>query len=284
MQLTIGPPLLFAIGVRILLNLLDTTRSPSIPDFFLIGIWQGVLIHYSLRQLSWLVYPVAFGITAKLLYDYVEKADPSRCACTLFGIAVGVLLTDLLVQVLENGRYDERDPPPTPQPSRTPYEPPRRTRLVSFDRSAYNGERRRDKERRRRTPSPERARARTLAASPAPTAHTAAPTSYTIDSVPSSIDPDNKLTPTEREIAVLRARASLADSERRRYKEERKWALSQGNHARADQLAFHVKRYTTLMESFHKEADNKVVEGALVGCNGRECADLWACCSCSGSS
>ena len=51
------------------------------------------------------------------------------------------------------------------------------------------------------------------------------------------------------------------DSERRRFKEERKWALSQGNHARAEQLAWQVKRYATLMESFHREADAKVVEG-----------------------
>ena len=37
------------------------------------------------------------------------------------------------------------------------------------------------------------------------------------------------MTPQERTVAVLRMRrASLADSERRRFKEERKWALSQG--------------------------------------------------------
>ena len=81
--------------------------------------------------------------------------------------------------------------------------------------------------------------------------------------MPSSIDPDGKLTPQEREVAVLRARASLADSERRRFKEERKWAMSQGNVARASQLAWQVKRYTALMESFHRAADAKVVEGAF---------------------
>ncbi|KAH9931100.1 uncharacterized protein BXZ73DRAFT_90185 [Epithele typhae] len=88
--------------------------------------------------------------------------------------------------------------------------------------------------------------------------------SISLDSVPSSIDPEGKLTPAEREVAVLRARASLADSERRRFKEERKWAMSQGNTARASQLAWQVKRYTALMESFHREADAKVVEAARV--------------------
>lgn len=80
-------------------------------------------------------------------------------------------------------------------------------------------------------------------------------------SVTSSIDPKGQMSPTEREVAILRARASLADSERRRFKEERKWALSMGNKARANQLAWQVKRYAALMESYHREADAKVVEG-----------------------
>ena len=69
------------------------------------------------------------------------------------------------------------------------------------------------------------------------------------------------MSPAERQVAILRARASLADSERRRFKEERKWALSTGNKARASQLAWQVKRYAALMESFHREADAKIVEG-----------------------
>ena len=70
------------------------------------------------------------------------------------------------------------------------------------------------------------------------------------------------MTPLEREVATLRARASLADSERRRYKEERKWAISQGNLARASQMKWEVKRYTALMQSCHREADAKLLEGA----------------------
>ena len=79
------------------------------------------------------------------------------------------------------------------------------------------------------------------------------------------------MTPREKEVAALRARASLADSERRRFKEERKWALSQGNKARANQLAWQVKRFAALMESYHREADAKVVEGAF--------PSLLSCCT-----
>ncbi len=85
---------------------------------------------------------------------------------------------------------------------------------------------------------------------------------------------------------MLRARASLADSERRRFKEERKWAMSQGNVARASQLSWQVKRYTALMESFHREADTKVVEGtSRLVCSFEGCASLTAVASsCTGSS
>lgn len=259
MQLSTGPPLLFAIGVRILLNYITPDHVPSTPDYLLLGIWQGVLLYHALKHLSWLVYPVGIGITAKLLIDFIDTADTSRCACTLLGVALGVLFTDILAQLFEHGRYAEVEP--APSHGRESHEPPRRLRLVSFDKATSGAERERERQRRRRSASPSRARARALAASPAPTNHTTL-TSYTVDSLPSSIDPHNRLSPVEREVAVLRARASLADSERRRFKEERKWALSQGNKARASQLAWQVKRYTALMESFHREADNKVVDGA----------------------
>lgn len=69
------------------------------------------------------------------------------------------------------------------------------------------------------------------------------------------------MTPLQREVAALRARASLADSERRRYREERRWAISEGNEDRAAQLKQQVKRYTSLMLSFHREADAKMLSG-----------------------
>ena len=88
----------------------------------------------------------------------------------------------------------------------------------------------------------------------------------TADSITSSdlIHPKSKMTPLQREVANLRAKASLADTERRRFKEEKQWALSQGNAARAEQMGWQVKRYAALVDSFHKEADVKLLEGALL--------------------
>lgn len=65
----------------------------------------------------------------------------------------------------------------------------------------------------------------------------------------------------DRQVAALRARASLADSERRRFKEEKKWAVAQGNMELAAELSWQYKRYSTLMKSFHREADTKLLQG-----------------------
>lgn len=300
MQLTTGLPLLLALGARVFINALVPSTSPtppSTPDYLLNGLFQGVLIHNTLTQVPQAVVVVVIGVLAKLVIDFVRLGDIVQTACTLLGVALGVLFTDLLAQFVDGasgigigaesviGRS-----PVVPVSRGPPPEPPKRIRLVSFGRDRSRSHRHREREQRER----EREREHTHDArgpddrhgrssdirpiTPTLTYCSTAP-SISLDSVPSSIDPEGKLTPKEREVAVLRARASLADSERRRFKEERKWAMSQGNVARASQLAWQVKRYTTLMESFHREADAKVVEGALChsACRGRCNTDAETC-------
>ena len=77
-------------------------------------------------------------------------------------------------------------------------------------------------------------------------------------------DIDPSLSPVEREVHVLRTGASFADDERRRCEEERKWAVYQGNIARASQMKSEVKRYIALMRNFNREAELKEMEGWLV--------------------
>ncbi|KAM5531572.1 hypothetical protein V8D89_014741 [Ganoderma adspersum] len=285
MQLTTGLPLLLALGARVFINALVPSTSPtppSTPDYLLNGLFQGALIHNTLTQVPPAVVVVVVGVLAKLVIDFVRLGDVVQTACTLLGVALGVLFTDLLAQFVDGasgigigaesviGRS-----PVVPVSRGPPPEPPKRIRLVSFGRDRSRSHRHREREQREREREREHAHdahghddrhgrsSDIRPITPTLTYCSTAP-SISLDSVPSSIDPEGKLTPKEREVAVLRARASLADSERRRFKEERKWAMSQGNVARASQLAWQVKRYTTLMESFHREADAKVVEAARV--------------------
>lgn len=276
-NITTSSALLIALGARILLNTIfvGPDAPPSTPDSLLNGLFQGVLLYTSLTQVFLLVVPVGVGIAAKLLLDYTRTFDATQCVCTLLGVALGVVLTDVLSKTFEADTTKiQTRTRTTTTTTREVHEPSRRLRLVSFDRQERThhqreeghrhhrdqDDRERDRKRdRERERNPRRLEVRPI--TPALTYASTAP-SISLDSVPSSIDPEGRMTPQERAVAVLRARASLADSERRRFKEERKWALSQGNYARASQLAWQVRRFTALMESFHREADAKVVEGA----------------------
>ena len=302
MQLTTGLPLLFALGARVFINAIvpDPTHTPSTPDFLLNGLFQGVLIHNTFTQLPQVVVVAVFGVVVKLVIDFVRLGDVAQTACTVLGAALGLLFTDLLAQFVDGStglglsselvsqsQHQHLQRVPAAVSREPPPDPPKRIRLVSFGRDRSRTQRHREREREREREDYERRRgapgagththvsaaglldderhgrsSEVRAITPTLTYCSTAP-SISLDSVPSSIDPEGKLTPAEREVAVLRARASLADSERRRFKEERKWAMSQGNTARASQLAWQVKRYTALMESFHREADAKVVEGAF---------------------
>jgi hypothetical protein len=53
-----------------------------------------------------------------------------------------------------------------------------------------------------------------------------------------------------------------------RFKEEKQWEQVQGNKARAAQMGWQVKRYSALMQSFHREADLRLLEGS----SGPRCA------------
>ncbi|KAH9858729.1 hypothetical protein C2E23DRAFT_16853 [Lenzites betulinus] len=297
MQLTTALPLLVALGARVLVNALlvpsDPTAPPSTPDLLLIGLFQGVLLQTTLAQSPQLALAVAAGAAAKLVTDFLRTPDVVRAACTLLGAALGVLAAELLAQFVDPivaAQLEGTSRSAVPVlggHSRETKVTSKRIRLVSFGRDRNRSRKphntaHRDREEhdRHRDRDPHHERDRDLhrdrerdrterhgrstdvrAITPTLTYCSTAP-SISLDSMPSSLDPEGLLTPAERDVAMLRARASLADSERRRFKEERKWALSTGNTARADQLAWQVRRYTALMESFHREADAKVVEAA----------------------
>jgi hypothetical protein len=253
-QLTTAFSLLLGLGARIVYNKFFSLRVRGIEDHVLSGLWQGVALYYVLMEFPFLTLPVGFGIGARLLVNLFITHDAGGCACTLLGVAVGVLATDILSQLLEDG-----DPEDAYYEGSEVSDFPRRRRLVQLPGSYYNNDRVRDHNRRRRafleTGDPSVATAVTN-------------TTTTWDSLSDWIDPNHTMTPLEREVAALRKKASMADSERRRFKEEKQWAQVQGNKARAAQMGWQVKRYSALMQSFHREADLRLLEGS----SGSRCA------------
>ncbi|KAG6831694.1 hypothetical protein H0H92_008337 [Tricholoma furcatifolium] len=235
------PALFVGLGARIALDYFTRAGEAAVKDFILLGVWQGVGLHYASKNIP-LAIAVGCGIAAKLLLDFNLMNDISRTVTTLLGVALGVLCTEFLSQFFgsspsenDSDRRRKKVTAPTKDHS------PRRERLVQFQ-SAGEGD---------GSDSRHRAFRETV--------HTISDIT-SVDSHSEMIGPSAFMTPLEIEIKTLRARAALADSERRRCKEEKKWAISQGNLARASQMRSQVKHYTTLMDNFNHEADLKSLQ------------------------
>jgi hypothetical protein len=244
MPIATAPALLLGLGARILLDHFNRFEGPSVRDFILAGAWQGVALHYAIKTSGFGII-VAFGIAAKLFIEFNLVLDVTRCVMTIVGIALGVLFTDFLSQYFDKPRHSSDRRRKKHQSAPTPIKPEiKRERLVQFRPSVQGGS------------------VETLI-DPASNSFILSDIT-SIDSRSETLAPGRSLSPLEREVHVLRTRASLADSERRRCKAERKWAVSQGNIARASQMKWEVKRYTALMQTFNREAELKAMEGWLV--------------------
>jgi hypothetical protein len=231
MHIAIVPALLLGLGARILFDHFSRFDGPSVIDFILFGAWQGVALLYATKTGFGIV--AAFGSAAKLFIELNFILDVARCITIVVGIALGVLFTDFLYQ------YFDKPPHSSDR---------RRKKRQSAPTLVINSEFR------------PRGIVETITVIDPPNS----PVLSDISAVDSGLGLSPALSPVEREVYVLRTGASFADGELRRCKEERKWAVSQGNIARASQMKSEVKRYTALMQTFNREAELKAIEGWLV--------------------
>ncbi|KAK7472691.1 hypothetical protein VKT23_000802 [Stygiomarasmius scandens] len=232
MTIAVSPALLLGLSARLLMEYLSRSDEYGLRDFFMTGLWQGVL-WYTLKTYD-LSIPAALLIAAKLFVEYSFNPDVLKAAATLFGVILAAVGTDFLSNIFN---------PPSEK---------RRKSHSSSNGHAHHSRSRSSRHAERTTHSSSRRRP--------PRRTTSDITS--VDSNSDLIGPHGSMSPLEREVAALRARASLADSERRRFKEEKKWALAQGNKELASQMSWQVKRYSALMKSFHREADTKLLEAS----------------------
>jgi len=231
MPITTAPALLAGLGARLLLDHFNREGSSGAKDFILLGTWQGVALHYATKNSGTAGFGalVAFAIGIKLFIEFNLDSDLNKCIITVFGIALGVVFTDVLSGYIDHGFSGNRQKSSARTGTKKPRQPA--------------------------TEKPEKKRERTVQFRPNVSDITSVD-----DGLSDKMGPMSSLPPHEREIHVLRMRAALADSERRRCKEERKWAVSQGNPARASQMKWEVKRYSALMETFNKEAEEKTAQ------------------------
>ncbi|KAJ7045750.1 hypothetical protein C8F04DRAFT_447661 [Mycena alexandri] len=234
---TIDLALLIGLGARILLDQFTATGEPSTQNSIVLGLWQGCGLHYVTTASKELLMPSSALVVAKLFFDFVAGQDITRVMVTLLGIGLGFCVADLSSRWMDASDYGGRR---TRKRTQQQHVPRQRSRSVHTRRS--EGDERRPPRR--------------------DTLRRAVSDITSVDTNSLLFGRDPTMTPLDREVAALRARASLADSERRRYKEERKWAIEQGNGARAKEMSWQVKRYSALMKSFHREADDKIIEAS----------------------
>lgn len=246
MPLSTAPALLIGLGARIALDYFSRSDGPFLKDFILIGAWQGVALHYAAKtsKTSGFGIIVVFLIAAKLFAEFTIYSDLTRCISSVLGVALGVLFTDFLSQYFDKPIKPTHTSERRRKKTHAPKEDKKREKVVQWRPSVQGGSVETITE---------------ISTSLATGSSHLFSDMTSVDSHSEKLGPISALSPLEREIHVLRTRAALADSERRRFKEERKWAISQGNEARASQMKWEVKRYTTLTETFTREADLKAL-------------------------
>ncbi|KAK1218811.1 hypothetical protein PQX77_018488 [Marasmius sp. AFHP31] len=236
-----APALLLGLSARLLLDYVSRTGEQTFRDIFMLGLWEGVL--WCIVKSHDLAIPVGIGIAAKELITHTYVPDTFNSITSILGIVIGAVCTDILSGIID--QPDDNHPPVSSKShhhssSRNTRSHGRKSTKQSSS-SQPNGE--------GRFPPPRRTISDITS----------------VDSDSELIGPKTIMSPLEREVAALRARASLADSERRRFKEEKKWALADGNVELAKQLKWQAQKYSALMKSFHREADQKLLKSARPG-------------------
>jgi len=234
-EAALGVPIASILAIRFIMSYILQTQNPN-ADGLLKGLIQGILVYHVVLSTNQAIsFALVLGIGGRLIGDFVQRQDTWKLASTLLGIAFGVLLADVVSYL-----YDDKE-----------------WNGFSFLKTTST---RMTKERSHRHKSS--------------THHRRVSEPRKVEEMPAVYDEasslqstrlgdDTELSDVDKEVARLRAKALHAAGQRRRFREERKWALSQGNVARAFQLRWQVKKYHALANSFTKEADEKLLEGVL---------------------
>ena len=297
MPLIVSLPLLCALGARIAFTFLnsdvisptgvDASLEDSLLDLIVQGAFQGVLFQYVQSEHPIFAPALALlciGRAGVLLFTSEGSEAPKigvSAAAAIIGFAVAYLASSAFEEwtgvdevVPAEGRktrhsYRKKDRELARELAREARKQHMRARLREINARE-----------RSRSPSPVPAVSRPLSrsqarsTSPQRTVYTEH-TGYTehTERIPATLVTETSTTLTmeqmgytglgrllDLELAGLRKRAATAEADRRRCKEERKCAIAQGDKARAEQLAWQVKRYAAMAESYTREADRRIIE------------------------
>ncbi|KZT42464.1 hypothetical protein SISSUDRAFT_1058551 [Sistotremastrum suecicum HHB10207 ss-3] len=228
MALTTTTGLLAGLGLRILLDRAHSLNDDQqIGHLLLVGTWQGALLYHVLVASPPFAPGLLFGLGGRLMVDIFVLRDMINSATTLLGVALGILLAGVCAQLWNESQQSWSDE----------------------DRHLRRSLRKRQKFREQMV-------------NPVPLAVIPEEESD-LSSLAKAQHSRSRYAGHTAEISALRAQANAAAGDCRRFQEERKWAISQGNFPRASQLAWQIKKYEALRDSFEREARRKARESSL---------------------
>lgn len=231
-EAALGIPVVFVLAVRFIMSVILQSGNQN-ADSLLKGLIQGILLYHAFLSTNQTIAAALFlGISGRMVGDFIMSQDTWKLASTLLGIAFGVLMADVVSYL-----FDDKD-----WSTFTLSRVTRKSERTHHRQSSH-----------RRVSEPRR-----IEEMPGVSGEASSLESH------SYVAGDKELSDIEREVARLRAKALHAAGQRRRFREERKWALSQGNLARAFQLRWQVKKYHALATSFTREADEKLLQGVIL--------------------
>lgn len=254
MSTTPTASILLGLGARILFSTI--THQPSdlafpntagaIGDYVVQGLFQGALLHYVFLQFPTFAPVLAFGLVARAILDFSSGNNADKLTVTFVAALVGGAASYILSIAMEDGfadrsvsSPDDRELSVEGEPSPVRNEPRRsrrdinRSRLRQINRNREESPPRRDM-------------------------------SYYTDDTASTMELMGHTglgRLVDMQLASLRKKAATAEANRRRCKEEKKWAMAQGDRNRATQLTWQIKRYAAMVQSYSREADRKIIEG-----------------------
>jgi len=230
-----------AVLLRLVLHRLLRFRTLNTGEVLVLGLFEGAVLYHALIENPSVGAGCFLGFGCRLLLEHLKAPDPTNFACSLLGVALGVLMSNVISQLWEEAAVL--------------FEP------EWVEKETVVIRRRRPSHRRRRSTRTH------IAGAPdpdPPSIQLSRRTDYNVLESPVMSQWEGLQQPLKRhmglenEVTELRRRASAAAGQTRKLQEERKWAWDQSNPARAFQLGWDIKRFQELSEKLNREAAEKV--------------------------
>lgn len=241
------PVSIAAVLLRLGIHRLLRHRMLHSGEVLALGLFEGAVLYHALNESAAVGAGCFLGFGGRLLLEHLKQPDPMNVCCSLLGLALGILLSNVLQQLWSDSGtifYDDDSGDVSETITR-------RHRTVRIHHRRNRSSRTHMHIPGAPDPDP-----------PAVQRHRR--TKHNVPDQPFTSQWEGLQAPIDRRIGLenevleLRRRASAAAGEVRRLREEKKWAIAQGNKAREFQLSLDLKNFQELNEQLNRKAAERI--------------------------